>query len=405
MGKKQNRALNVVRATAAILVVMEHVRAMFFADWSEVDHTAFNRVFYFLTGLGSSAVMVFFVLSGYLVGNGVVRGVRRGTFSWRQYLLNRVSRLWAALVPAVVIATLIGWLCVWFFSETDVVQGASGYHNVVGPEFVHTLGLTTVLGNFAFLQGIVVPVLGTNGPLWSLAYEFWYYILFPLLATVLYPGKTRTRLISVVLFIALAAFAGPAILELFPIWLLGVGVALVSPRVMGSMAGAKPIVVLLTRAAAVSVLAGSFLARELGLLGAFGPFVVGLAASVLVATLLTDAPMLGVVWSPLRGLASYAAASYSLYVIHMPLTILAAILIVPSIDGRFAPSVQSLLGFIFIVTVLIAAGGGFYFLFERRTEWLRSRLDSVTSGRARRRFASTPAERPVTKPHREAPRT
>jgi peptidoglycan/LPS O-acetylase OafA/YrhL len=28
------------------------------------------------------------------------------------------------------------------------------------------------LGNFLFLQSIVSPVFGSNGPLWSLSYEF-----------------------------------------------------------------------------------------------------------------------------------------------------------------------------------------------------------------------------------------
>jgi len=35
--------------------------------------------------------------------------------------------------------------------------------------------------NVFFLQTITVPVYGSNSPLWSLANEFWYYLLFPLL--------------------------------------------------------------------------------------------------------------------------------------------------------------------------------------------------------------------------------
>ena len=47
------------------------------------------------------------------------------------------------------------------------------------------------LGNAAFLQRILVPELGTNGPLWSLANEFWYYLLFPAHSS---PSATTTDL-------------------------------------------------------------------------------------------------------------------------------------------------------------------------------------------------------------------
>jgi peptidoglycan/LPS O-acetylase OafA/YrhL len=42
---------------------------------------------------------------------------------------------------------------------------------------------TTFVGNLAFLQTIAVPIFGTNGPMWSLANEFWYYLIFPLAAS------------------------------------------------------------------------------------------------------------------------------------------------------------------------------------------------------------------------------
>ena len=37
-----------------------------------------------------------------------------------------------------------------------------------------------LFSNIFFLQGIYTPTFGTDGALWSLANEFWYYLLFPL---------------------------------------------------------------------------------------------------------------------------------------------------------------------------------------------------------------------------------
>ena len=44
-----------------------------------------------------------------------------------------------------------------------------------------TIGLPTLLGNLAFLQDFFARPYGSNGPLWSLSYEFWFYLVFPLL--------------------------------------------------------------------------------------------------------------------------------------------------------------------------------------------------------------------------------
>ncbi|HTP26786.1 MAG TPA: acyltransferase family protein, partial [Anaeromyxobacteraceae bacterium] len=39
----------------------------------------------------------------------------------------------------------------------------------------------TLIGNLFFLMTAYVPVWGTNGPLWSLKFEWWFYVLYPLL--------------------------------------------------------------------------------------------------------------------------------------------------------------------------------------------------------------------------------
>jgi len=38
----------------------------------------------------------------------------------------------------------------------------------------------TGLGNLAFVMNSYVPVWGTNGPLWSLKFEWWFYMIYPL---------------------------------------------------------------------------------------------------------------------------------------------------------------------------------------------------------------------------------
>ena len=65
--------LDLIRGLAALLVCSGHLRAFLFCGLEEIQlPSVFTKVFYFLTGLGRQAVMVFFVLSGFFVAGSVV---------------------------------------------------------------------------------------------------------------------------------------------------------------------------------------------------------------------------------------------------------------------------------------------------------------------------------------------
>jgi hypothetical protein len=55
----------------------------------------------------------------------------------------------------------------------------------------------------------------SNGPFWSLGYEFWYYVLYG----AFYYYRRRQRILLVT---AVVLMAGPKILILLPAWLMGV---------------------------------------------------------------------------------------------------------------------------------------------------------------------------------------
>ena len=44
--------------------------------------------------------------------------------------------------------------------------------------------LTTLFGGLLFQSSLASPSFGTNGPLWSLSFEFWFYALYPVLLVV-----------------------------------------------------------------------------------------------------------------------------------------------------------------------------------------------------------------------------
>ena len=105
-------------------------------------------------------------------------------------------------------------------------QAASFYYGGLYKYYAPSVALRSTapvfFGNLFFLQSVVSPVFGSNGPLWSLSYEFWYYILFPalMLAAASWLGL-RARLVYLGLAVLLAWFVGAQISLYFLIWLMG----------------------------------------------------------------------------------------------------------------------------------------------------------------------------------------
>jgi peptidoglycan/LPS O-acetylase OafA/YrhL len=96
------------------------------------------------------------------------------------------------------------------------------------------LTLGNFLGNLLFLQTILCETFGSNGPLWSLANEFCYYVLFPVsLGAGLSCAKGRLPMAIPLAGLAVltAIFVGRDMLIGFLIWLAGCGVVFLHSRV------------------------------------------------------------------------------------------------------------------------------------------------------------------------------
>nr|MCS3815438.1 peptidoglycan/LPS O-acetylase OafA/YrhL [Mucilaginibacter sp. X4EP1] len=178
-------------------------------------------LFYFLTGLGHQAVIVFFVLSGYLIAGSILSQINRGIFDIKGYAINRISRLYIVLIVALPLTVLLDHIGIYYDNiglYTGKVQAAT-----LGFSIASRLSFKYFLSSFFMLQTIVLPPLGSNSSLWSLSNEFWYYILFPCVVLSLFfiKGKKRYSLIYLSALILLTLLL-PIHIELyFLIWLLG----------------------------------------------------------------------------------------------------------------------------------------------------------------------------------------
>ncbi|GAA5511082.1 acyltransferase family protein [Novipirellula caenicola] len=133
-------------------------------------------------GFGHEAVVFFFVTSGFLVGGGVCECSRTRPLDWRRYLADRSSRLYAVLVFALLLGAMCDSIGSHYFNAFGFYSNQTPHPvAVIGGPFVERLDLSHFLASLFMLQEIALPSFGSNDPLWSLAHEWWYYLLFPLL--------------------------------------------------------------------------------------------------------------------------------------------------------------------------------------------------------------------------------
>lgn len=358
--------LDLTRGASALAVTAGHLRLATMRPFGELsDPTPFQTAFYLATGLGSQAVMVFFVLSGFLVGGSVVRAGERFRFS--EYLAARLVRLWVPLLPALLFT--LGMDALTLAHAPQVAAG--GFHTrwTSGPTpGSYSTGPLAFAGNLAFLNTITVPSYGTNGPLWTLACEFWYYVLFPLAARAVGLVGRRDEWVRR----AAAGAAAVGVMAVMPrmmsgglvVWLMGVAVAVVVAR------PSRPSGLLTTAVAAVGfVLALGY--SKLDYLGYRLPvpsqYVVGLAFAGLAVTLCRLPPPGRVVR---RVATATANISYSLYLTHFPLVVFLAVRWYA--DAPAAPTPANLLAFAIWFAVLVAGGWVFWLAFERHSGLVRA---------------------------------
>ncbi len=215
--------LDSLRGAAALMVCLAHWSYLFFIDYPQV--TAHRRLLYFpyiVCSAGHQAVVIFFVMSGYLVGGHVLRALRTSRWSWHNYLIQRGTRLWVVLVPALIMGGILDLIALHYNISPRLYHGKLTLS--ITYSVANALTWRVFLGNLFFLQTTLTPVFGSNTPLWSLANEFWYYLMFPLGLLAIW-GACYTwlqRLGMGLLCIAMLKFVSIGIAKAFPIWLMGV---------------------------------------------------------------------------------------------------------------------------------------------------------------------------------------
>ena len=191
MNKQFSLYLDLIRFFAAILVVISHSNARYIST-EKIPFAEHGHI----------AVMIFFVLSGFVIS--FITDVKENRFSL--YWSSRISRIYSVALPAILLVPLID------IFGSNISQNPAIYDNVAfDPAIIRFIASLFFLNETWFLSIMSF----SNTPFWSLCYEVSYYLIFSFIIFL----KPSIRWWAVGIFCLLI---GPKILLLFPVWLYGV---------------------------------------------------------------------------------------------------------------------------------------------------------------------------------------
>ena len=336
-----------LRGVLAIYVLAGHCRWLLWAGhsaWMAAPHSRWQEPIAYASAAfryGREAVMVFFVLSGFFIHLRFAQtdGSRDGgAANFYQRRAHRLGAPYLFALAVTVVIDLLGrslWPTLYLAATgdalTDSIFSRTGY------------GWRSVAPAMVVLPSSLGYDFGTNGPLWSLAYEVVYYAIYPvwlmLRRSSVVLAYAAVPIACLLLVLLPLPFAGIVLLY-YPVWLTGAALA----EVMTAGRVRVPMI-----AAAVLFIAGFGLHvwGRLTLLPSVPAMIYGAAAVALCASMSARS----IRFAPVRLFEYLGVRSYSIYIVHFPIVALMS-------AALFATSGRPLHGWFAIIGAVIAAGFG-----------------------------------------------
>jgi peptidoglycan/LPS O-acetylase OafA/YrhL len=369
--------LDFIRWGAAVIVVISHIKGLFFADYSQLEQpNILLKIFYAIASAGHQAVMVFFVLSGLFIAANVMKSIDKKNWEWKSYIIKRLTRLYIVLIPALLLGYIWDISGIRMYADTGVYTGLIEDQFVLGYSTVDHSTMGAFLGNLFYLQGILVGHYGSNGPLWSLSYEFWYYILFPCVILSITSKPWLKKIIYLALSIVLCFFIGKQIALYFLVWILGFVIHLL-PTISFRLARLGAFLSLFLSISSIIFYRwipfnSSFL-KDFIIACTFALFVYFIKNAT--STDKTVAPLF-VQWS--KFLAGF---SYTLYLVHFPFLVFIHAMLYARNPEKWQPHASTLSFGLALLFVTLAYAWLISFFTERQTNHVRRWIEHLANKR------------------------
>lgn len=367
--------LDCLRATAALLVLFAHTRFFYFLNIDFANQpNVFLKLFYFITALGHEAVVIFFVLSGFLIGGSLTDSMIRGGFDLPRYLIARFVRIFIVYFPALIITQGV-------FLIGSLLLSDPGDEPLIGHQQLDFGGVSQAICFLSGLQGFSCASWEQNPVLWSLGYEWALYLFAPaIIQLIVWKAAPSLRLLAIALVCAIAATVCHYPIEAvfwFGAWFLGAG----SYRILHARLVPLPMGLV----GAFLIVAGMALRHIDATSETTTDMIVAAGAAIAIAC----RPMIEFPLAP-RFFGWVAGFSYTLYAIHSPLVFLIVTLFRKNgIPSDVPPSPAPFMEFGVTIAICLLSAFLVSLVTERKTGQIRAvmlrmcpaRTDKQASGR------------------------
>lgn len=152
--KNKLEKLEAIRGFAALYVIFHH---SFFSE----SFVVFGHNLSFIFKFGQEAVILFFLMSGFVIGYSFELSKDKSFWSYFQ------KRFYRIYIPLIIVM-------ITHYAFRSYESGS-----LINPQWLQVAGNLFMLQDIAALKPNVIigPYLG-NAPLWSLSYEWWFYMSF-----------------------------------------------------------------------------------------------------------------------------------------------------------------------------------------------------------------------------------
>jgi len=186
LNEAQSTYLNFVRAGAAFAVLIGHAAHLFLSD-SGVKNSHIQN----------AGVLVFFILSGFLVSFSVLRNLQNKTYTFKTFFIDRFCRIYCAFIPALFFVKILDSFTLslpvdssarvseitWIRSMQDHQDWLTFFGNLF---MLQDFPVFQVLRRMGFKDSpIFIDTFGSGTPFWTISIEWWIYMLFGFIVIVL----------------------------------------------------------------------------------------------------------------------------------------------------------------------------------------------------------------------------
>ena len=139
--------------------------------------------------------MIFFVISGYLISSILIRNLKNNSFSFLDFYIRRIRRIFPALILVLVVCFAFGW-----FSLFPIEFKQLGKHIAGSAGFISNFILWNESGYFDNAAN-TKPMLH----IWSLGIEEQFYFIWPLILWLIF--KIRINYLLFIIFLIIVSFS------------------------------------------------------------------------------------------------------------------------------------------------------------------------------------------------------